>query len=186
VKLYEPLPETVEYMGKVYKLDLSFTSVLAALDALENDDLFGEIKLKTALDLLVLDKHPCDSELLRAVTKLIVPNEKQSKEQVMDFEQDWQSIYAAFRQAYGIDLFKEKDMHWYVFSALLKNLPDTTRLASIIDIRQKPIPKPTKGNAEYRAWLMHAKAEFALKRAGQFEKGLQSLFEALKSQAVRR
>ena len=58
MKLYEPLPETVEYMGKVYKLDLSFTSVLAALDALENDDLFGEIKLKTALDLLLLDKHP--------------------------------------------------------------------------------------------------------------------------------
>lgn len=36
----------------------------------------------------------------------------------MDYEQDAQEIYAAFRQVYGIDLM-ETELHWWQFSALL-------------------------------------------------------------------
>lgn len=36
----------------------------------------------------------------------------------MDYEQDAQEIYAAFRQLYGIDLM-ETELHWWQFSALL-------------------------------------------------------------------
>lgn len=36
----------------------------------------------------------------------------------LDYEQDAQEIYAAFRQVYGIDLL-ETELHWWQFSALL-------------------------------------------------------------------
>jgi hypothetical protein len=43
-------------------------------------------------------------------------------------------IYAAFHQAYGINL-ATASLHWWEFRALLINLPDTTRMGSIMGIR---------------------------------------------------
>lgn len=187
MRLYDDLPCSVEYDGAVYDLDLSYTAVLAAFDALEDNKLSAFMQVETALDLLLLDEHPCDIELLKAIVQIITPQDRKRKNRapVIDFKQDWPYIYAGFRQAYGIDLFEDRGLHWLLFLALLRSLPQSTRMAEIIGIRDQPLPKPTKYNADEIARLTRLKTEYAIRRngSGGFEAGLRKIFEALKAQA---
>jgi hypothetical protein len=77
------------------------------------------------------------------------------------YEQDAGLIRTAFRQVYGIDLFRA-DLHWFEFTELLQNLPEGNRYEEIIGIRARPMPAPTKYNAKEREWLMQAKQSVAL------------------------
>jgi hypothetical protein len=100
--------------------------------------------------------------MLARETLLKPPKHNTGKaEKVTDFDQDADMIRAAFRQAYGIDLFRAK-LHWQEFTELLNNLPDGTRYANIIDIRAKPLPEATKWNGKQRQALIEAKMKFAL------------------------
>ena len=73
-------------------------------------------------------------------------------------------IYAAFRQAYGIDLFQEQGkLQWWEFVALLGALPSDTRLSNIIDIRIRPVPAPNGRNQEQISALLKLKAQYAIK-----------------------
>ena len=74
--LYDDLPCSVVYDDMEYSLDLSYTAVLAAFDALEDNDLPARAQIETALDLLVLDEHPCDIGLLKAVFGVISPERR--------------------------------------------------------------------------------------------------------------
>lgn len=80
----------------------------------------------------------------------------------ISFSVDADRIIAAFWQAYGIDLTKER-LHWWVFVALLDNLPDDTRMMQVAHIRTRPLPAPNMYNKELRAALIRAKAAVALK-----------------------
>ena len=51
------------------------------------------------------------------------------KERLLDYERDFDALYAAFLQSYGVDLFAEDNgkplaqtMHWWRFMALANNL----------------------------------------------------------------
>lgn len=52
-----------------------------------------------------------------------------------DLTRDAPCIYAAFRQAYRIDLTEIPYLHWWTFVALLENLPDTTVMAQRMQLR---------------------------------------------------
>ena len=180
-KLYESYPDRIVYGGKRYRLDLSWDNVLRTIDVFSDPKISDEIQLETALDNLVIRRHPVAGKLLDAIFMLIFPKNS-GGEQVIDFKQDADLIAAGFRQAYGIDL-KKNHMHWCEFMALLKGLPKSTRMAEVIDIRQRPIPQPTKYNAEERAALIRAKASVAIKKENSFEKGLLKMYETLSAQA---
>jgi hypothetical protein len=62
----------------------------------------------------------------------------------------------------GIDLLKDK-IHIIQFLELLADLPSDTALMRTVEIRQRPLPKPTKHNAEQIAALQKAKARVAIK-----------------------
>lgn len=185
MRLYDALPTSVEYGGKAYKLRPAWPNVLAAMDVLEDENLPDVEQVGCALDLLIAGQHPVDSGLLQAAIKTLVPSKEKSNEPpVMDFEQDCELIYAAFWQTYGINLNKCRNMHWCEFFALLKGLPEGTRFADVVGVRQTPMPKPTKDNAEYRARLSRMKAKYALKKHGlSVQDGLTSMFNSLKSMA---
>ena len=55
-------------------------------------------------------------------------------ERVLDYDADSDLIVGAFRQAYGIDL-TTCEMHWHVFLALMRSLPDDTRLVQVMGYR---------------------------------------------------
>jgi hypothetical protein len=108
-------------------------------------------------------KRPRNTGPVLAAVRGLLFEETPSRDgkKVTSFEQDAGLIRAAFRQAYGIDLYKDK-LHWFEFSELLQNIPEGSRYAEVIGIRVRPMPKATKWNAEERQWLLKAKADVAL------------------------
>lgn len=138
--------------------------------------LFGKAKLKPMQQV----------EALTLAVDAIFPRvEGESGPRAFDFEQDRDLIYSAFRQAYGVDLEQERGcLSWSDFLALLAAVPDDTKLAQIINIRLRPVPKPTRHNHEEIAQLLRLKAKYRVKltpeeEAQQFQKGLQKLAESL-------
>ena len=161
MKLQERLPDGVIVRGRKIKLDFDFRNVLRMMEILGNDKLMP--KARDYLAVKCLTKHPrYVSETLEAIRKVLVeeiPNRSEKK--VTSFEQDAGMIRTAFRQEYGIDLFRDR-LHWLEFTELLGNLPEGNRYAEVIGIRVRPIPAPTKYNQKERESLMKAKAAVAL------------------------
>lgn len=189
MKPYEILPEEIEHDGKTYRLDLSYAAVFAAADALADERLTPDIKLHTALEILVPVKHPDDPKLLTAIFDLIKderPRPKQDRK-LMDIEQDWGFVCAGFQQAYGIDLYQDKTIHIVRFRALLEGLPKDTKLSEIIGIRGADIPAPTKYNQKQIADLTRLKTLYALRGSEtSFQEGLERLYKMLSARAVKK
>ena len=107
----------------------------------------------------------------------------------MDFHQDAALILAAFRQAYGIDLYHEQGrLHWLEFLALLSGIPQNTRLSEVMEIRACKVPPATKNNHEQVRALMKAKAKYAIRiseeeRQAQWQAGLQNIAKQMMSNA---
>jgi len=92
---------------------------------------------------------------------------------VFDFREDAGRLYAAFVQAYGIDL-TSVDLHWWQFVELFKSLPDDTMLKRVIEIRARPIDP--NASAESRIEQVKLKERFALKGKHQAGSVLGPLF----------
>ena len=161
MKLQDRLPEGVTVDGKFYKMDFDFRNVLRMMEILDADDLMPEARAYNAL--LCLCKRPKNVfKVLECVKGLLFEKpRKKASQKVTDFEQDAGLIRAAFRQAYGIDLYRDK-LHWLEFVELLNAIPEGNRYSEVVGIRVRPMPSPTKWNQQERAWLMKAKADVAL------------------------
>lgn len=59
----------------------------------------------------------------------------------LTYDADASCIYAAFRQAYHIDLIEIPYLHWWAFLALLENLPDCTAMAQRMQLRAMDVSK---------------------------------------------
>lgn len=161
MKLQDTLPDGVTVDGRFYRLDFDFRNVLRMIDILDDDDLMPDAQEYNAIRCLT--KHPRNvHKVLMAVKALLFDHSpKKDSQKVTDFVQDAGMIRAAFRQSYGIDLYTEK-LHWIAFTELLNAIPEGNRYAEVVGIRARPIPAPTKWNAEERQWLLKAKAEYAI------------------------
>lgn len=184
MNLYERLPDSVTYEGKTYSVDYSARTVLLAFSVFQDPDLSDVLQVETALDLLIEDRHPIEADLLRAILEPLKPKQKRTDgPQYMDIEQDWDYIYAAFRQAYGIDLNADS-LHYLEFIALLESVPKTTKLAEIISIRARDVPTPNKHNQKEIQDLLRLKAIYALhKKPTDMRDAWGRLFETLSKRA---
>ena len=185
MKPYDLLPETVIYHEIEYPLNLSYVVFFAVADVLRDDCLMNGQKLEIALDMFVTAPHPVEGDLLSEIYDLLKDDRpKYGGPAYMDIEQDWPYICAGFQQAYGIDLYTDKDMHILRFQALLQGLPKDTKLMDIIGIRAMDMPEPNKHNQKQIAELSRLKALYALKNTGKtFEAGLGGLFDLLEARA---
>lgn len=187
---------TVVVDGRTYQVFASFDRVLAAYNVLQDDFLDENQKANLCVDMLFKKRIPKKHVKLRlslfeAYFDQIVETEKKTTNgnKTFDFVQDAQLIYAAFWQVYGIDLHKQKGkLHWQSFVALFCGLPEDTRMMQVIDIRTRPLPKPTKYNLEERQSLMRAKAQVRLdvseeERMRHYAQGLWSLARMLEQRA---
>ncbi len=161
MKLQERLPDSVVVDGKRYKLDLDFRNVLKMIDVLDRDDLMPEAKAYKALSFVC--KRPKNAlKVLESIKALLFKApRKTSGQKVTDFIQDAGLIRAAFRQAYGIDLYRDK-LHWIEFTELLNAIPEGSRYSEVVGIRARPMPAATKWNQHEREWLAKAKANCRL------------------------
>ena len=185
MKLQDSLPQGVTVNRKFYKLDFDFRNVLRMMDILQTDDLMPDAREYLALKCLT--KHPRNVKAVMQAVRVLLFEQKPNRDEkrVTSFEQDAGLIRAAFRQEYGIDLWHDK-LHWFEFSELMQNLPEGNRYSEVIGIRVRPMPAPTKWNAEERKWLAEAKAKVALKisdteQAAQYEKDVLNLFAGFMS-----
>ena len=183
MKLQDRLPDGVTVDGKFYRLDFDFRNVLRMMDELDRDDLMPEARSYNALRCLT--KRPRNVQKVLAAVKALLFEEKPRKDaqKVTDFTQDAGLIRSAFRQAYGIDLFRDR-LHWMEFSELLNAIPEGNRYADVVGIRARPMPAATKWNAEERKWLMQAKAEVALhlsekEQARKYQEDVSKIFAGL-------
>ena len=162
MKLQDRLPNSVTVRGRRIKLDLDFRNVLQLIDTLARDDLTPEARDWLALR-CIARRPRFTREALAAAKALLFPDAQKNadKAKITDFKQDAGLIVAAFMQTYGINLYRER-LHWIEFQTLLAGLPEGSRYTEVLGIRMRPMPKPTKWNAEERAWLAKAKAELAV------------------------
>ena len=189
ITLHFPLPFAVVYGGKTYKLKPFFDNVLKTFALQKEQDLSERNRLEISLDLLVKSKHSKLSEqdkvgLLNAVYDVLMdapPSEPDGRAPIFDFEQDAGYIYASFLSDYGLDLYEQQGrLHWWAIVQLFRGLSDGTKIVQVMQIRAKPIPAPTKHNADERAQLAKLKAQYALKisqeeRERNFAAGLKRL-----------
>lgn len=163
IRLQDRLPDHVFVRGHRIRLNLDFRNVLKMLDILDDDTLMPDAKTYLAVRCLTRRvRYP--EETLEAVKQLLFhpgKAEDASRPKIMDYDQDAAMIRTAFRQEYGIDLFRDK-LHYLEFVELLHELPEGNRLMDVIGIRARPMPEPTKYNAKEREWLLKAKAAHAL------------------------
>lgn len=184
--IFTPLPYEVREKGRIYTLIPWFDNVLQMYQAIEGLDPWD--KPEVMLSYLVKQKVKPSLELLQAVSKVLFPPSK-SGEKAFDFVQDSPLIYAAFYQAYGMDLVEQQGkLHWWKFQSLLNGLPSNTRFSEIVSIRMKPIPAPTKYNKEEREELMRLKSLYAVKlsaeeRQEQLQQSLRNVVNYLQSVA---
>lgn len=187
MKLQDRLPEGVTVDGKFYKMDFDFRNVFRMIEILDRDDMLPEAKAYKAL--CCLCNRPKNAEkVLKAVKGLLFKApRKKGGQRVTDFIQDAGLIRAAFRQAYGIDLYRDR-LHWIEFTELMNALPEGSRYAEVVGIRARPMPEPTQWNKKEREWLMQAKADVALELsedeiAEEYKRGVANLAALLKSMA---
>lgn len=186
LKLYERLPDRITVDGKRYKVDFDFRNVLRMLDIMQRDDLCPD-----ALDYLcarccVKNTPKNASGVFNELCSILFEKTPQTGEKrITSYEQDAGLIRAAFRQEYGIDLFRDK-LHWFEFRELLQCLPEGNRYEETIGIRARPMPAPTKYNQKEREWLLKAKQAVALhlnerEQEKKYQKDVSNVFNGLMS-----
>ena len=187
MKLQDSLPEGVTVDGRFYRMDFDFRNVLRMIDILDDDTLLPEAKAYNALHCLC--KRPRNVfKVCEAVKGLLfTAPRKNGGQRVTDWVQDAPLIRTAFRQAYGIDLYRDR-LHWFEFTELLNAIPEGNRYSEVIGIRARPLPAPTKYNQKEREWLMKAKADCALQidedeRMRKYRQDVASIASVLKAWA---
>lgn len=188
-EFYRELPYSVTYKGRKYDLTPAYDNVLTMFADVEG---VPEHRVPEIMGYYLLRVPSKDTGLLQAVSAVLFPPAKTVHQKSMDFIQDGQLIYAAFMQAYGIDLNDQRGkLHWWKFTALLRGLPSNTRFMEVVQIRTKPMPAPTKHNAQERAQLIRLKQEYALElsaeeREQQLQDGLRNMARMMLSMAKKK
>lgn len=135
------LPNAIKVNGRDflintdYRIWMRFTSEFKRW---QQENMKGRLDIKYlfSLSIPVFENTSDYTGILEfAFPKCVVPHSNSSDNQdVLFYEYDGDYIYAAFMQAYGIDLL-ETDMHWHKFIALMNGMPDCTKLVSIMGYR---------------------------------------------------
>ena len=161
LKLQERLPDSITVDGRRYRCDFDFRNVLRMLDIMRREDICPDAR--DYLCARCVCKAPKDAgAVYAALCRMLFPEAAEpGGKRLTSYEQDAALIRTAFRQEYGINLFRDR-LHWFEFTELLQNLPDGSRYAETLGIRARPLPAPNKYNAKEREWLMKAKQAVAL------------------------
>ena len=154
LRLDRKLKDEIEWEGVIYRINASFNVILKLFELLNDDRLTPTVRINVALELLLgTDYQDIERERRNEVLRLILdkyvqtrndveydlegnPMPTQQSKQYHSLVHDAELIYAAFMQAYGIDLIDMQDkLHWLKFKALLNALPDDTAFSRIVSIR---------------------------------------------------
>lgn len=165
--------------GVEYPVSLAYDRVLNVYEVYGDDAFSDAEKADLALELLVPGHKKPPYRLLDIIFEdfiLLKSRPGPNKTKLFDFDQDSGYIYAAFLQAYSIDIIDVQDkLDWRRFIWLFLSLPESTKIREIMSIRGRELPKQTNYNAEEIHALTELKAYYALDLShDDRERGLQS------------
>lgn len=164
--LTEPLKSTISVDNKEYTIGTEYWKWLRFGNLLE-----GKQDTKQMFEtLLLIASEPIEQEvdqekLLQALVDFYLGEKKQKtskkpQEKVFDFDYDAELIYSAFLSVYGIDLHKERDLHWHCFMALLNNLDEDNQFSKVLGYRSVNVGKIK--DREQRKYYKKLKMQYAL------------------------
>lgn len=152
-----PFDDEITVDEVIYEINASYDNILKVLKLLEDERIHPLVRPMIGLRLLIgTDLEDSDYtfaekvDLFTQITEMYIefekpkldrrgepmPSPKKDVNRVLDYEQDFEYIYASFMQAYGIDLIDERGkLHWNKFKALINGLPKNTKIVEIISIR---------------------------------------------------
>lgn len=191
--IFEFIDNIINIGNRKYTINLSFDRVLKWFDFLDkNEGLNAEEVADIGYSIFVITPQKANiyekSAVMLEVTKKIKIegrklNKKTDDTAIIDFKVDSGYIYAAFMQAYGVDLYEQQGkLHWHKFIALLQSLPDNTRMREIMSIRARPIPLLNKHNYTEIQRLTELKSLYAIKQTDNKEDSWDRLFSLLEKQ----
>ena len=155
--LIDGLPEDVEICGQTGRIETGFRTGILFEEMIRDVGLSDTDKVQTALELYFPGVRFEGPDAIReAMDRLFWfyrcgedPDEMTDSEndyegggtdgQPFSYEYDADYIYAAFLQAYNIDLARYT-LHWWQFRALFRALPEDTQIMKIIGYRTMKIP----------------------------------------------
>lgn len=161
IKLHDRLPDSITVDGKRYKCNFDFRNVLKMLDVMQREDIYPDARDYLCVKCVCKARRNVRKVYAELCAVLFPAQPQDGGKRITSYEQDAGLIRAAFRQVYGIDLYRD-NLHWFEFVELLQNLPEGNRYEEIIGIRARPLPAPTKYNTKEREWLIKAKQSVAL------------------------
>lgn len=187
--LADGLPTTVGICGKDVPIETGFRTGILFEEMLRDDALDDAEKIRTALGLYFPGVRFGDLGAVReAVGRLLwfyrcgeEPEEAAGNAEgaaagpPFSYTHDAGYIYAAFLQAYQIDLTCSP-LHWWQFRALFRALPEDSQIMKIIGYRTMKIP--AKLPKEQKQFYRRMKRLYALPQAGdrqRLESDLSSL-----------
>jgi hypothetical protein len=185
MQLHRKFKDEIEIDDSVYEINASFDVILKILKLLNDKRIHEVARLGVGLKLFLGDplehfEFEHRVEIFQKICEMYIELEKpkldrlgepvpspkgQDNDQVLDYEQDAEYIYASFMQAYGIDLIDQQGkLHWNKFKALLNGLPKGTKVVEVVSIRSwKPSDDKKKRNTAMR----ELQETFRLKRKGE-------------------
>ena len=146
LKLFDRLPEGVKVGRRFFRCDFDFRNVLKMLEIMQRDDITPLARDYLCARCVILRRIGLKtaSEAYKALCDLLFEKPaEQAEKRLVSFGQDAGLIRAAFRQVYGIDLYRER-LTWFEFMELFQGLPDGNRFEDVVNIRARPLPEPNK------------------------------------------
>ena len=164
--------------NKVYHYRDDFRTMLNVLRVFKHENVPEALKVQKAFTLLVKERKCQEkTKVLNAIISRLLQGQTNGEgKKIIDFDVDEGLIYAAFLQAYGIDLRKAK-MPWVVFLSLLEAIPEDTKLFQVMSIRAQPVPKATKYNRDEVERLVRLKKLYDLRTEDEKRQDMQNGFK---------
>lgn len=144
--LIDGLPDSIEIEGRMIPIKTSFRTGILFEQMILDQSMDDLEKIETMLGLYIPGQSlNTEAAIMEAVEKInwfyrcgapaeTIGSDGPGEVPPFNYEIDADYIYAAFRQAYNIDL-AENELHWWQFRALFKSLPETTQFMKIIGFR---------------------------------------------------
>lgn len=177
------LPESVTIGGVEYQINSGFRASIQ-FEILVQEEAEEDQLLQQMLEIYYGNQIPPD--IFQAVEKALwfyaggsldQNNTKQGeRSQPYSFEYDWDYIYAAFLEQYGVDLY-ETELHWWKFKAMFSAFNDKVKFSEIIGYRTVKID--SKMSKSQKEFYKKMKKVYALPKSNMEKQRVQDIRERL-------
>lgn len=186
MRFAQQLPTTVEIHGMEHPINWDFRAAIQFEILLEEETDDTQVVLKM---LSIFYGEHIPENTLDAVNKALEfyagggkkekNQEKTGKAKPYSFCVDWDYLYAAFLEQYGVDL-QDITLHWWKFRAMFQSLSADTKFGEIVGYRT--IKLSGKMEREKREFYRKMKKEYALPKVNSKEqKRVEEIRQKLKN-----